>query len=129
MVYYFSHHILILIKLFAFIKNVFVIAITRRNDTCSILTSAKLKEGYLVVGITRELDKKPLLYCYPIYISYRWSMLQQYVYLMSTPQWLCKTVHHALTSICPICGSNVVYMLPNINLSPENIKERRCNTL
>ena len=39
-----------------------VVATTHRNGTCSILTSAKLTEGYLVVGITRELDKKPLLY-------------------------------------------------------------------
>ena len=32
-----------------------------------MLTSAKLSVGYLVVGITRELDKEPLLY-YPLYI-------------------------------------------------------------
>jgi len=91
-----------------------VVATTRWNGTCDMLTSAKLSVGYLVVGITRELDKEPSLHCYPIYISYRWSMLQQCVYLMSTPQWLCKTVHPALTSMCPTCGSNVVYMLPNI---------------
>jgi len=36
-----------------------------------MLTSAKLSDGYLVVGITRELDKEPLLHCYPIYISYK----------------------------------------------------------
>ena len=48
-----------------------VVAITCRNSTCDMLTSAKLSVGYLVVGITRELDKKPLLHCYPIYISYR----------------------------------------------------------
>ena len=91
-----------------------VVATTCRNSTCSMLTSAKLSVGYLVVGITKELDKEPLLHCYPIYISYRWSMLQQCVYLMSTPQWLCKTVHPTLTSMCPTCGSNVVYMLPDI---------------
>jgi len=27
-----------------------------------MLTSAKLSDGYLVVGITRELDKEPSLY-------------------------------------------------------------------
>ena len=54
--------------------------------TCRNSTSAKLSVGYLVVGITKELDKEPLLHCYPIYISYRWSMLQQCVYLMSTLQ-------------------------------------------
>jgi len=42
-----------------------------------MLTSAKLLTGYLVVGITRELDKELLLYCYPIYINYIWSVLQQ----------------------------------------------------
>ena len=63
-----------------------VVATTCQNGTRSLLTSAKLTEGYLVVGITRELNKEPSLHCYPIYISYRWFMLQQCVYLMSTPQ-------------------------------------------
>jgi len=63
-----------------------VVATTRQNGTCDMLTSAKLSVGYLVVGIIRELDKEPSLHCYPIYISYRWSMLQQCVYLMSTLQ-------------------------------------------
>ena len=44
-----------------------VVATTRWNGTCSLLTSAKLLTSYLVVGITRELDKKPSLY-YPLYI-------------------------------------------------------------
>jgi len=91
-----------------------VVATTRQNGTCDMLTSAKLLVGYLVVGITRELDKEPSLHCYPIYISYKWSMLQQYVYLMSILQWLCKTVHPALMSMCPTCGSNVVYMLSDV---------------
>jgi len=39
-----------------------VVATTRRNGTCDMLTSAKLSVGYLVVGITRELDKEPSLY-------------------------------------------------------------------
>ena len=51
-------------------KNI-VVTTTCRNGTCSLLTSAKLSVGYLVVGITRELDKEPLLHCYPIYISYK----------------------------------------------------------
>ena len=47
--------------------------------------------GYQVTngGITRELDKEPSLHCSFIYITYRWSMLQQCVYLMS--------IHHAST--------------------------------
>ena len=52
-----------------------VIATTHRNSTHSMLTSAKLSEGYLVVGITRELDKEPLLHCSSIYINYMWSVL------------------------------------------------------
>ena len=44
-----------------------IVATTCQNSTHSLLTSAKLSIGYLVVGITRELDKKPLLY-YPLYI-------------------------------------------------------------
>ena len=63
-----------------------IVATTRWNGTCDMLTSAKLSVGYLVVGITRELDKELSLHCYPIYISYKWSMLQQCVYLMSTLQ-------------------------------------------
>jgi len=43
-------------------KAVYVIATTRWNGTHSLLTSAKLSVSYLVVGITRELDKEPLLY-------------------------------------------------------------------
>jgi len=39
-----------------------VVATTHRNGTRSLLTSAKLSVGYLVVGITRELDKEPLLH-------------------------------------------------------------------
>ena len=55
-----------------------VVATTHRNGTCSILTSAKLSVGYLVVGITRELNKEPSLHCSSIYINYMWSILQQY---------------------------------------------------
>ena len=56
-----------------------VVATTRRNGTCSMLTSAKLSVGYLVVGITRELDKEPSLHCSSIYINTMWFMLQQYL--------------------------------------------------
>jgi len=63
-----------------------VVATTCWNGTRSLLTSAKLSVSYLVVGITRELDKELSLYCYPIYISYKWFVLQQCVCLMFTPQ-------------------------------------------
>jgi len=56
-----------------------VVATTHRNGTCDMLTSAKLSVGYPVVGITRELDKEPLLHCSSIYINYMWSVLQQYL--------------------------------------------------
>jgi len=59
-------------------KKIVVVATTRWNGTCSMLTSAKLSVGYLVVGITRELDKEPSLHCSSIYINYIWSVLQQY---------------------------------------------------
>ena len=39
-----------------------VVATTRRNGTRSLLTLAKLSVDYLVVGITRELDKEPSLH-------------------------------------------------------------------
>jgi len=65
------------------INCVGVVATTCQNGTRDILTSAKLSVGYLVVGITRELDKKPSLYCSSIYINTMWSVLQQCVYLMS----------------------------------------------
>jgi len=56
-----------------------IVVTTCWNGTCSILTSVKLTEGYLVVEITRELDKEPLLYCFSIYTTISWSMLQQYL--------------------------------------------------
>ena len=56
-----------------------VVATTRWNGTCDMLTSAKLSVGYLVVVITRELDKEPSLHCFSIYINTMWSVLQQYL--------------------------------------------------
>ena len=55
-----------------------VVATTHWNGTCDILTSAKLSVGYLVVEITRELNKEPSLHCSSIYINTMWSILQQY---------------------------------------------------
>ena len=57
--------------------NTSVVATTFQNSTCSMLTSAKLSISYLVVEITRELDKEPLLHCSSIYINTSWSVLQQ----------------------------------------------------
>ena len=51
------------------LRAIDVVATTRQNGTCDMLTSAKLLVGYLVVGITRELNKEPLLHCSSIYIN------------------------------------------------------------
>jgi len=79
-----------------------VVATTRQNSTCDMLTSAKFSVDYLVVGITRELDKEPLLHCSSIYINTRWSVLQQCIYLMSyySSTMLLPQGHHAV-SMCP----------------------------
>ena len=63
-----------------------VVATTCWNSTCSLLTSVKLTEGYLAVGITRELNKEPLLY-YPLYI-----------YMAPGPCY--NNIYPALKSIC-----------------------------
>ena len=62
-----------------YLKITNVVATTCWNSTCSMLTSAKLLTGYLVVGIIKELDKEPSLHCFSIYINTMWSMLQQYL--------------------------------------------------
>ena len=68
--------------------NLAVVATTRQNGTCDMLTSAKLLVDYLVVGITRELNKEPLLHCSSIYINTMWSMLQQCLPAL-------KAMHHS----------------------------------
>ena len=77
-----------------------VVATTRWNGTCSMLTSAKLTVGYLVVGITKELNKEPSLHCFSIYINTMWSILQQYLpALMSMPlPHVLLLIYHASTS-------------------------------
>ena len=83
-----------------------------------MLTSAKLTEGYLVVGITRELDKEPLLHCFSIYINYIWSMLQQYlpalmsmhcphvlllIHHKATMLYTCALMSYSLISVVYVC--------------------------
>jgi len=88
-----------------FFHHLCVVATTRRNGTRSMLTSAKLSNGLSSKewGITRELDKELSLHCSSIYTITLWSMLQQYVYLMS--------IHHAFTS-CPITHLHVFSLRP-----------------
>ena len=83
-----------------------VVATTCWNGTCSLLTSAKLSVGYLVVGITRELNKEPLLHCSSIYINTMWSVLQQCVYLM---------FYYSSTMLLPQ-GHHIMFMCPDIIL-------------
>ena len=83
-----------------------VVATTCRNSTRSLLTSTKLSVDYLVVEITRELDKEPSLHCSSIYIIYKQSVLQQYVYLMS---------YYSSTMLLPQ-GYHAISMCPNIIL-------------
>ena len=88
-----------------------VVATTHQNSTCSMLTSAKLSVGYLVVGITRKLDKEPLLHYSSIYTSISWSILQQYlpalmsmllphVLLLRPPCHIHVPWHHTLNLYC-----------------------------
>ena len=58
------------------VQDYCAVATTCQNGTHSLLASAKLSIDYLVVGITRELDKEPSLHCSFIYINTLWSMLQ-----------------------------------------------------
>jgi len=86
-----------------------VVATTRWNGTRSMLTSAKLLVGYLVVEITRELDKEPSLY-YPLYIYMAPSLCYNNIYLalksMPLPHvllliYMCFTYGHHASYMCP----------------------------
>ena len=76
----------------SFFQNLlYVVATTRHSRTNDLITSKALSRlSSNEWGITRELNKEPSLHCSSIYIIYMWSVLQQYVYLMS--------IHHASTS-------------------------------
>ena len=63
-----------------------------------LLQHYQVKSG----GITRELDKEPSLHCSSIYITYKWSVLQQCVYLSS-----CPLTHPHVFSIRPPCFLHV----------------------
>ena len=81
-----------------------VVATTRHSRTNDLTTSKALSRlSSNKWGIIRELDKEPSLYCSSFYITYKWSMLQQCVYLMS--------IHHASTS-CPITHPHVFSLRP-----------------
>ena len=86
------------------VKTISVVATTRHSRTNDLTTSKALSRlSSNEWGITRELDKKPSLHCSSIYINYMWSVLQQYVYLMS--------IHNASTS-CPITHPHAFSLRP-----------------
>ena len=61
-----------------------VVATTRHSRINDLTTSKALSRlSSNEWGITRELNKEPSLHCSSIYINIMWSVLQQYVYLMS----------------------------------------------
>ena len=76
-----------------------VVATTRQNSTCSLLTSAKLSVVYLVVGITRELNKEPSLYC-PLYIYIAPGLCYNNIYPALKPIPL-PHVHYSSTMCLP----------------------------
>ena len=70
-----------------------VVATTRHSRTNDLTTSKALSRlSSNEWGITRELDKEPSLHCSSIYITYKWSVLQQY---LTDPK-----VHAA--TLCPL---------------------------
>ena len=100
-----------------------IVATTHWNGTHSLLTSAKLSVGYLVVGITRELNKKPSLHCSSIYINYMWSILQQYllvlmsmhhphvlllIYHKATMSYTCVLTSYSLISAVHVCNMYIL---------------------
>ena len=61
---------------------------TKSNDHTTSKSLKRISSG----DFTRELDKEPSLHCSSIYITYKWSMLQQY--------YSCPNVH--ASSSCPL---------------------------
>ena len=116
--------------------------ITKTNDHTSGKSLSRTSSG----EFTRELDKEPSLYCSSIYTITSWSMLQQYVYLMSIhhvstlrlPCFLhvpwrhtfnlhCTCAHHMYTmrNSCPLTSSpnpNSIFRLFPILLDPKSFQ-------
>jgi len=86
------HHAINVMSMEAELFAISVVATTRRNGTCEMLTSAKLSVGYLVVGIYKKTQQRALaallLYLYKLHV------------VRATTISTCPNVH-ALSS-CPI---------------------------
>ena len=80
-----------------------VVATTRHSRTNDLTTSKALSRlSSNKWGITRELDKEPSLYCSSFYITYKWSVLQQCVYLMSYYLSTCVFLKATMLSTCAL---------------------------
>ena len=87
-----------------------VVVTTSQNNFCSLLTSAKLLVGYLVVGITRELDKELSLHCYPIYTFTSQSVLQQCPTMSSVLKAICLPYVYSAVTVQDYASCSNVYM-------------------
>ena len=108
-------------------SEVYVIATTRRNGTRSLLTSAKLSVGYLVVGIYKRTRQGALavlpLYLYKLHVVHATTVLtgpyvhtlfscpitHPHVFSLRLPCFLYVPWHHTLNLRC-ICAHHVYTM-------------------
>ena len=97
------------------------------------------------MGITKELNKKPLLNCYSIYIKYSWSMLliikpafismlHSYIYLISPLRPLGYILYsNIIFQIFPLCSRPMtsyyvtykVTVISCASLSSKKLKEKK----
>ena len=94
-------------------SDIAIVATTCWNSTCSLLTSAKLSVGYLVVRITRELNKEPSLHYYLIYINYMWSILQQCPAFIPALKVSCLSYVYSAVTVqdCAFCPNVHIYYM------------------
>jgi len=104
-----------------------VVATTRQNGTCDMLTSAKLSVGYLVVGIYKRTRQGALavlpLYLYKLHVVHATTVLtgpyvhtlfscpitHPHVFSLRLPCFLYVPWHHTLNLRC-ICAHHVYTM-------------------
>jgi len=84
--------------------QIIVVATTHWNGTCSLLTSAKLSIGYLVVGIYKRTQQGALavllLYLYKLHVVRATTILTcPYVHALSS----CPITHPHMFSLRPPC--------------------------
>ena len=94
---------LIYARLLVYAILTFVVATTRRNSTRSLLTSAKLLTGYLVVGIYKRTRQEALaallLYLYKLHVVHATTIITcPYVHALSS----CPITHPHMFSLRPL---------------------------